>query len=180
MRDGDYMHSSYADAIFSGPEVLNRVAARIMHLLRLKELKPDSIAVTGTSGVIMGAVVSALTGIPLIVVRKGTEKSHSSYRVEGFAKPFGTYIILDDLIATGDTMKYIQNSINERAPIDEAPIPMICLGVILYHGKDSEPDWTPYGGRADWCEPDWVWMPRPCTMVVAKDDPRLRELVVSA
>ena len=75
----------------------------------------DAIAIRGNSGAIMGGIVSYLLGIPLFCIRK-KESSHSVMKIEGyFNKSRGTinYIIIDDLISTGETMDAIMDSLDE-------------------------------------------------------------------
>ena len=77
----------------------------------------DAIIVTGVSGNVIGGAISFLTGIPLIIVRKD-EKNHSGYEIE-YADSLDRlenlrYIIIDDLIDTGSTIKRIQEKIDRK------------------------------------------------------------------
>ena len=88
----------------------------------IKILKPhlkefDAIAVRGNSGVIVGSVVAYLLKKPLIVVRKpkGLEDSHASFHVESLIET-GSYLIFDDQVAGGSTVRTIQKDIKLAWP----------------------------------------------------------------
>lgn len=65
------------------------------------------IAVTGNSGVIPGVILSMLSGIPLVVVRKAKEYSHAEYDVETVlpTNAIGQLLFFDDRIASGETLE---------------------------------------------------------------------------
>lgn len=87
----------------------------------------QAIAVTGTSGLVMGGIVSYRFGIPLIVVRKpGTSDHHwSSMNVRGYQLP-DQYVIFDDLISSGATVNRIYHAVKKDYPESK------CVGVVLY------------------------------------------------
>ncbi len=93
----------------------------------------DAIAIRGMSGATVGFPVSVKTGIPVIIVRKGSESSHG-YPVEAPSMISRTrtvrYIILDDFICSGDTVKQILNTIQKSIPRGNI-IPK-CVGIVLY------------------------------------------------
>jgi adenine/guanine phosphoribosyltransferase-like PRPP-binding protein len=66
----------------------------------------DAIVVTGISGASIGGIISYLTNLPLIIVRKETDQSHSDHNIECNNsiddKPL-EYIVVDDLICSGET-----------------------------------------------------------------------------
>jgi len=75
------------------------------------KLKINSIAVTGVSGLVVGGVVSTITRLPLIVVRKSP--AHSPRRIE-YADNIGRelrYCFIDDFISTGATLVRIAKTI---------------------------------------------------------------------
>ena len=95
----------------------------------VRHLKPiidtfDAIAVSGVSGMLIGVPVADMLDKPLIVVRK-EHNTHSDCLVEGSIE--GRYLIVDDLINTGETINTIVASIhnhhNEHA---------ICVGIYLW------------------------------------------------
>jgi len=87
----------------------------------------DTIAFTGTSGAAMAFVLSKELGMPLLCVRKKSEKSHYSgnHYLEG---NFGTqnYIIVDDMIDTGTTFRGIVDQIKIVVPKAK------CVGALMY------------------------------------------------
>lgn len=68
------------------------------------------LAVRGLSGVTIGAVVSAYTGVPLVIVRKPGEHTHSHESVELAHVP-ACYAFLDDFIDEGDTLAAVVNAL---------------------------------------------------------------------
>lgn len=86
-----------------------------------KKIKKDkaitAIAVSGISGCTIGTLVSFLSKKPLIVVRKG-EKRNSSFDVESVLEKEqkGSYIVVDDLISSGNTMRRIVEYIKKAHP----------------------------------------------------------------
>lgn len=65
----------------------------------------DSIAVQGTSGVLIGAPVALMLGTPLVIVREDTELlCHHSKEVENAANAGERILFLDDQISSGATL----------------------------------------------------------------------------
>ena len=93
----------------------NAIAAKI-NLLR-KKTAIHGIVATGNSGVVMGSLVSFLTDIPLVIIRKPDEKNHSERMVESqLSFTHGekvNFVIVDDLIASGSTMYRIEEALVE-------------------------------------------------------------------
>lgn len=145
-RTTNVVCAGYLEEVFDTDtfkERCEQTAALIKKITRYRprETKPTAIAVTGFSGVSVGSVVSYLTGLPLIYVRKLDEDTASSRDVEG---PVGAnYLILDDLIATGRTVNRIAEAIedNEKQLDRKHSIAKFskCVGIILWHNIDS--DW---------------------------------------
>jgi orotate phosphoribosyltransferase len=78
--------------------------------------KFDSIAVSGTSGLVVGAPVAMLLNKPLVVVRKDNDSSHNDgiQLVEG-AHSMGTRVLfLDDFIGTGRTRAWVRLNVMEE------------------------------------------------------------------
>lgn len=89
---------------------------RIDLAVRALELhKFDAIAFTGMSGALIAPPVSLKLGKPFIMVRKPYVSGHSEWAVEG---DYGakSYIILDDFMATGETVKRIRKQIAAVMP----------------------------------------------------------------
>jgi adenine/guanine phosphoribosyltransferase-like PRPP-binding protein len=81
----------------------------------LSALDFDAIAFTGTSGGLLAPAIAYEMNKGLIVVKKG--KSHSSLRVEGCVRA-ATYVIVDDFISTGNTVRriarHLRNDFNAK------------------------------------------------------------------
>jgi adenine/guanine phosphoribosyltransferase-like PRPP-binding protein len=103
----------------------------------LDGLKPhvgefDSIAVTGISGVVVGAPVSILIDKPLIIVRKD-EYSHSYNRVENIKNVGARYLFLDDFRGTGATQNRVLKEIRRLNEYAE----MVAFYTYLHSGRDA-------------------------------------------
>lgn len=100
-----------------------------------KKEKINALAVCGNSGIILGSVLSYRLKIPLLVVRKnGDNKCADSLKVNGILADECRYLIIDDLISSGDTVKLIASRIKEVAVMyritNATPV-----GIMLYHEK---------------------------------------------
>lgn len=84
----------------------------------------DSIACCGVSGLMVVPQVAELLNKHIVIVRKKDEKRYSDFYIEGVS-PF-RYVIIDDLICSGNTMKWIQNAIHEDNPKAR------CVGLYCY------------------------------------------------
>ena len=106
--------------------------AAILDWIREILAKPElegvtAVAVRGMSGVIVGSIVSHVFGLKLIVIRKPEEHSHASYKVEGITDdPNLKYIIIDDLVSSGTTVKTILQRVR-TANCDAK-----CIALLLY------------------------------------------------
>ena len=83
----------------------------------------DSIACCGVSGLMVVPQIAELLNKNIVIVRKG-EKCYSEFRTEGVA-PF-RYIIVDDLICSGGTVKYIKKVLKDEY------VRSRCVGVYCY------------------------------------------------
>lgn len=88
----------------------------------------DSIACCGSSGLMVVPQVAELLNKNIVLVRKEQEKRYSNFAIEGIA-PF-RYIILDDLICSGDTIRHIQRTIKDEHPRSK------CIGLYCYLPKE--------------------------------------------
>ena len=125
----DYLHGIYEDPVKYRKLVL--ATARKIRALK-KKINFEAIAFTGTSGAAMAYPVSVATGIPLICVRKDAEGTHSNRLVEGSSNiDVTSYIIVDDFITTGTTIKTIISKIEDDSSWS-SPNPPSCVGIVLY------------------------------------------------
>lgn len=96
-----------------------------------KELKFDALAFTGSSGAACAFIMSVALQIPIIYVRKEGETSHGMQVECNTGKPIHSYLIVDDFIGTGTTVKNIYNALEYQA-IKCGEKPPKCVGIYLY------------------------------------------------
>jgi len=114
----DYLGKVY------GKQFLKLVPQAAKKLRSIKRKHPfDAIAFTGSSGAALAYPLSYLMKLPLIHVRKGTSH-YSGGKIEGTISS-KRYIIIDDFIETGGTIKRIIKAINSE--LDNAKPAAICL-----------------------------------------------------
>ncbi len=118
-------HSPWLRPVYD-PEKLRDTVYRISCEIRELPTKPKFIAVRGVSGVSIGAAVSYYTSIPLVVVRKDSEQTHSNGTVQGLYELCGDYVIVDDLIDSGATVRAIARELKEDNGANNL------LAIILY------------------------------------------------
>jgi adenine/guanine phosphoribosyltransferase-like PRPP-binding protein len=102
---------------------LEQIVKDISEFLSSQCIDFNSIAARGLSGTLVSSPVCIATGKSIVVVRKG-ESTHG-YEVEADVCP-SRYIIIDDFIDTGATIKAIINRISGLY------IGTKCVGVVLY------------------------------------------------
>lgn len=94
----------------------------------IEMLDVDVIAVTGKSGMSVAFAAQMIKPFPLMVIRKETDQSHGSM-IEG---PGGLvvkrYVILDDFVDSGATIKRVLTQISNAHGGDEAK----CVAVAQY------------------------------------------------
>ncbi len=106
---GDYVLSGgarsdyYIDKfrLFSDPQVLRRIARLFAPIIG--EVQPDLIAGTELGGVVIATAVSAMSGIPMIAVRK-KPKAYGAFAndyVEGPYEAGQRVLLLEDVITNG-------------------------------------------------------------------------------
>jgi len=148
-------HSSYMSQIFYPNQLKAKINAAAKVLKEHKEIK--AIACTGVSGLSFASALSVKTGLPLVIVRKESDQSHSDYignvetnsswylRSYKNSAKIAYYCIVDDLISTGTTVKRIMSTVH--AKLWEVCIPFLrqdrkeplCNLIILYHDGDYNP-----------------------------------------
>jgi adenine/guanine phosphoribosyltransferase-like PRPP-binding protein len=107
-------HASWLKPLFDPKELGNRADIIAKEINKDKHnLSINSIAVKGTSGLVIGGLISWLTDLPLIIVRD-KEASHSEFIVE-YPNKISTlsYAIVDDLIDSGATINEIYYKISQ-------------------------------------------------------------------
>lgn len=99
---------------------------RLQKILGFKQ-----IVCTGISGQSIAWPVGYVTEIPVAVVRRRGERQHHGYAAENFTRN-RKYIILDDFVSSGDTVKHVLKTLCE----DDHDTPL-CVGVYCYSVDDS-------------------------------------------
>jgi orotate phosphoribosyltransferase len=95
----------------------------------LKKIDFDAIAISGYSMSLISPIIADKLNKQIIVVRKCHENCHSYNRIEGFIGRKKKYIIIDDCVSSGDTIKHITAHLFEHK----------CIGAYLY-GVVSDSD----------------------------------------
>ena len=103
--------------------VRNKYLIQTLCDLRKLDLAFDSIACSGTSGLMIVPQLAELMDKNICVVRNTTD-CYSEFMVEGVSP--GRYIIVDDLICSGNTVKRIMRAIKEECSR------AVCVGVYTY------------------------------------------------
>jgi orotate phosphoribosyltransferase len=124
--------ADYLDEIYHQPQFA-KLITRMTRKLKKYDADYDAIAFSGQSGSAVAYPLSLTLKKPLICVRKG--KSHSSYRMEG-AHDVERYIIVDDLIDSGTTMRRIMRQIKASDK------PAKCVRIFLYRACSDVSTWN--------------------------------------
>ncbi len=119
------------------PTTINEIIYRLKKEIK-NGLEFNSIACCGISGSILAGAIAAKLGVDVVVVRKPNDSngqiggSHSSWRVEG---RYGNvqYIIIDDFIDSGGTIRYIIDEIKRENNKFKNNSISCCKGVVLYN-----------------------------------------------
>ena len=122
-EDGHYIQGSSHTCHVLNHKIRNKIIIKAVCDLRKIVDSFDSIACCGVSGLMVVPQIAELLNKHIIVVRKG-EKCYSEFRTEGVA-PF-RYIILDDLICSGSTVRRIKKTLKEEYSRSK------CVGVYCY------------------------------------------------
>lgn len=110
-------HASWLSALVN-PERMTAVVNWLVSSIeadRKDGMTIDAIAVRGISGAVIGGAVSLVTNLPLIIVRKDNDGTHSAYAVEfDEEKLCRAYCVIDDLVSSGKTLDIIQDDIKRE------------------------------------------------------------------
>ena len=126
----NYMQSSSHLFDVLNPEERQNVINWIVQALEGKKDEFDAIAVSGSSGLLVGPSVADHLQKNIILVRTN-KGGHSDYLVEG--PKDGRYVIVDDLIDTGRTVKRIVRGIHTQLCEHSQ-----CVGLVMYHSCQRE------------------------------------------
>lgn len=89
-------------SVITNPAALQRAGTWAAEQVRLTNAQ--AILVTGSSGTTVGAIASALSGVPLEILRKESEQAHSMH-VGAYSPPGTRVLLLDDFVSTGATIR---------------------------------------------------------------------------
>lgn len=119
-----YSHCGYIKRAIESVE--RDAAVRIACADMLDKRRFDTIAVSGVSGLIFGPILAYRMHKELLVVRKSDDiHNHSRQIVEGFVAS-RQYIIVDDQVALGSTVRRMQDEIHIATPLAQ------CVGIYVY------------------------------------------------
>ena len=121
--DGKYIQGASHTCHVLNHKERNKIIIKAVCNLRKIVDTFDSIACCGVSGLMVVPQIAEILNKNIVVVRKG-ERCYSEFRTEGVA-PF-QYIILDDLICSGSTVKHIKRVIKDEYSRSS------CIGVYCY------------------------------------------------
>jgi adenine/guanine phosphoribosyltransferase-like PRPP-binding protein len=124
-------------------KIRNKIIIKAVCDLRKITKDFDSIACCGVSGLMVVPQIAEILNKNILVVRKD-ERRYSDFTTEGVA-PF-RYVVVDDLICSGKTIKHIQDTIKEEYPRARA------LGVYCYLPEECGYPATDEGSKL--CERD--------------------------
>jgi adenine/guanine phosphoribosyltransferase-like PRPP-binding protein len=125
--DGGYIQGASHTCWVLNHKARNKIIIKAICDLRKISNSFDSIACCGVSGLMVVPQIAELLNKNIVVVRKG-EPCYSEFRTEG-AAPF-RYVILDDLICSGSTVKHIKKVIKDEYTRS------YCIGIYCYLPKE--------------------------------------------
>jgi len=123
-ESGEYIQGSSHTCHVLNHKTRNKIIIKAVCDLRKIANSFDSIACCGVSGMLVVPQIAELLNKHIVVVRKEGDKCYSEFRTEGVA-PF-RYIILDDLICSGGTVKRIKKVLKQEYHRS------LCVGVYCY------------------------------------------------
>lgn len=123
MADGKVIQGCSHTSLILNHKVRNKIIIKAVCDLRRIKDEFDTIVCCGISGLMVVPQIAELLDKHILVVRKN-EKCYSEFRMEGVA-PF-RYVVVDDLVCSGGTVKRIKNLIKEDHPRAR------CIGVYCY------------------------------------------------
>ena len=128
MADGKIIQGCSHTALVLNHKERNKIIIRAVCKLRKISYEFDTIACCGISGLLVVPQIAELLNKHILIVRKN-EKCYSEFRMEGVA-PF-RYVVVDDLICSGSTVKRIKNTIKDDYPRAR------CVGVYCYLPEET-------------------------------------------
>lgn len=135
-----FTDAGYSDTHFNTAKLRSKAKALALVLPGLMERNEvDAVVVTGKSGMSLAFATLMLIDFPLVVVRKRGENSHGN-NIEGTGTiNVRRYIVLDDFISSGATVRTIVQDINDLATALSETAPE-CVGVLQYMRDNRRTD----------------------------------------
>lgn len=137
-KDNIMAHPSWLTDVYD-PKKLTKTLDHVCKAIEKdkKEFNIQALAVRGNSGTLVAGAISMMVNLPIILVRKEGDGSHSDYKVEfnNILKKKGTagYVVVDDIISSGDTIRSIFWAVQDHLPLLEMK------KIYLYNGHRNEP-----------------------------------------
>lgn len=122
--DGKYIQGCSHTTQILNHKLRNKIIIKAVCDLRKISDEFDSIACCGASGLMVVPQIAELLDKHIILVRKDSEYRYSDFSIEGVS-PY-RYIIIDDLICSGNTVRNIKRHIQEEHSRSK------CVGVYCY------------------------------------------------
>lgn len=116
-----YYHVPYLKGVIN-PKDRKKKIERIIKMLKPYNDRFTTFAFMGMSGALIAPLLADKMGKDILLVRKN-DKSHSYYNAEG--RVDGDYVIIDDLVDSGKTVRKIIDDISKVYPIK-------CVALVLY------------------------------------------------
>lgn len=119
----------------------------------LARFDAQAVVVTGKSGMALAFGAKMLVNFPLVVVRKAGDSSHG-FRIEGTPDTrVDRYVILDDFVVSGDTVRRIVLELDNLAKAEGVP-PADPVAVIECNGGYRGGCTSPVRVEREHCETD--------------------------
>ncbi len=118
-----YDHCSWLESVIQ-PHRVSFTVRRTLRAISGKHF--DAIAFRGMSGALIAPIIAYKKKKNLLLVRKPRDGGHSGRMVEGDRRS-RRYIIIDDFISGGETVRTIVKRVKQFAPQAK------CVGVYLYN-----------------------------------------------
>lgn len=127
-KDGKWMQGCRHTVHVLNHNNRNIIIENTIKLIKSKNLSFDTIACSGVSGLLVVPRLCEILNKNILLVRKPTEKRYSPFIYEGVIP--NKYLIIDDLVCSGQTIKHILKTIKEESAFSE------CVGFISYLKED--------------------------------------------
>lgn len=122
--DGNWLQGCDHTTVLLNPRIKREIINNCCKDLESNEIYFDSIACCGISGLLVAPIVAENIKKNLVIVRKKNDKRYSPFQYEGVVP--NNYIIIDDLICSGKTVKHILDTISEDCPNAK------CVGIYCF------------------------------------------------